>query len=235
MTRIKGYGFTRKDKVFAEFETDSGKYLFKESHTSHKGNYSVGIYAPSGKKLYEIDMTREQINKIKSGSGITNINFISEEGFNNYIRSQYVDKDFDEDKFRSFFKNHFIREYEEMNSEKYSYYDGKDLVEGSIEEHYVEYIAYLIDKTPSFVLENIYNENPDVFRKTFKYRDKEITKMYLYSPNRAYGERFKFLDTAKAEILQTLNSRNIPYASYDEFVEQGLYENYKAVSRSPFK
>ena len=75
MTRIKGYGYTRKDKVFAEFEGESGTYFFKESHSSHKGVYDIGIYNPEGKKIFKLKMSREQMNKLKSGESIANIDF----------------------------------------------------------------------------------------------------------------------------------------------------------------
>ena len=92
-------------------------------------------------------------------------------------------------------------------------------------------MAYLVDKSPTFVLENIYNDKPDVFVKTFHYTDKEYDKAYLDSPEKAYGQRYQFLSKARAEILQNLNARGIDYLSYDEFVAQGLYENYKAIPR----
>lgn len=235
MTRIKGYGFTRKDKVFAEYEGETGKYLFKESHSSHKGLYNIGIYNPQGEKVFKISMTREQINRIKGGKGIGNIDFFSEEGFNNYIRATYVDKDFDEQRFRSFFKEHFIREYQGMNNEDFYYYNNEgDRIEGTVDEFYAEYLAYLVDKSPGFILENIYNETPDVFVKTFHYTDKDYETAYLQDTSKGYGYRYKFLDSAKAQILQALNTRNIDYMSYDEFVASKEYENYPIVDRSMF-
>lgn len=238
MTRIRGYGFTRKDKVFAEFETDSGKYLFKESHSSKKGIYNIGIYNPAGDKVYNIKMNREQMNRIKTGSGISRIDFLSEEGFNNYIKAQYINRDFDEQSFKDFFKYHFVREYEGLNNEYYYYYTGKNgeegtRIEGVIDEYYIQYMAYLVDKSPNFVLENIYNERPDMFIKTFHYTDVDYEKAYLQDNAKGYGYRFQFLDKARAEILQNLNARGVNYLSYDEFVKQGLYENYKSVPRSP--
>ena len=234
MTRIKGYGFTRKDKVFAEYEGETGKYLFKESHSSHKGLYDIGIYNPQGEKVFKISMTREQINRIKGGKGIGNIDFFSEEGFNNYMKATYVDNDFDEERFRRFVKEHFVREYQGMNNEDFYYYNGSERVEGTIDEFYAEYLAYLVDKSPGFILENIYNESPDVFVKTFHYTDKDYETAYLQDTSKGYGYRYKFLDSAKAQILQALNTRNIDYMSYDEFVASKEYENYPIVDRSMF-
>ena len=161
------------------------------------------------------------------------LTFFSEEGFKNYIQATYIDKDFDEERFRDFFKQHFIREYKELNNEDFYYYnENKSLITGTFDEYYIEYMAYLVDQAPDFILENIYNEKPEAFTKIFHYTDKDISKLYITSgPARSYGERYRFLDSAKAQILQSLNARNINYMSYEEFVKSGSYSNYKAHSR----
>ena len=222
MAKIRGYGFTRKDKVFAEFETNVGKFTFKESHSSRDGYYKVGVYDPSGNKVYNVGMTREQINRIKSGSGITNIEFTGEEGFKHFIENVYLNKDFNAENFHNFFENHFAKSYAFISD---SYYKIKDY-EGIVDTHYNEYIAYLVSLAPLNILDNIYNNKRTAFSKVFNYN---AFNQSLTESEKAHnvGSVMMFLEKVEAETKQALGARGIEYLSYDEFVNSGEYKKFQ--------
>lgn len=225
MTRIRGYSFTRKDKVFAEFETNVGKFTFKESHSSKKGYYKVGIYAPSGEKIYNVQMNREQINKIKEGSGITNINFMSEEKFKNYIENTYINRDFDEENFSDFFTYHFSRSYQFIANTDYVRYSEGETLTGHVDQYYNRYIAYLMSIAPKNILENIYRNDRKNFQKTFKYREYGIN---LEKSEKAVnvGKVMEFLESIEAQVKQALGASGVDYMSYDEFVSSGTFKDF---------
>lgn len=228
MPRVRGYGFTRKDKIFAELETDYGKYLFKETHSSKGSYYKVNIYFEDAKtgvrdKRYSINLTREAINKIKQDGSIASIEFMSEDKFLSYIENTYLNKEFNEEHFSTFFSDHFSRAYSFING---NYYDYKNS-EGRVEEYYSYYLAYLASLVPRNILENVYYNSPDAFRKIFKYKSDYFTYLSSAEGKLVIGRTYQLLDKAKAEFLQALNVNNIEYQSYDEFVSSGNYQNYR--------
>ena len=155
MPMITGLGYTRKDKIFAEFYIDGSFYTFKEKHTSKKGYYDVGIYR-DGTQAFKIGMSREQINRIKENKGIAGINFQSEQGFIDWINANYLDREFNEKAFRQHFETWYLDRF-------------LFLQEGNNTD--VEYISYLMSLLPSDVLESFYRNNRKDLQRTFKYLD----------------------------------------------------------------
>ena len=152
MPRIRGYSFTRKDKVFADIETESGKYLFKETHRSKNKLYDINLVTPDGKTI-KLHMGREQINKIKEGSSITKINFISEEGFLNYIDAQYLNREFNQEQFKKAFMGRYQYEYGWADSDT-----GNSA-----------YLDYLLSLMTPEQMEELYYSNPLEFTSGYKY------------------------------------------------------------------
>lgn len=212
---ITGLGYTRRDKVFAEFDIEGSHYTFKESHSSKKGLYKIGIYR-GNEKVFNIPMSREQINRIKDNQGIANINFLSEEGFLNWINETYLEREFNEDAFRHHFESWFIDRFIHLQTN---------------DNPTVEYITYLMGKVPDTLLENFYRNNKVDLSKTFKYPDIYIS---------ASGEKavrksnMEMIDRIEAELKQYLNVHNIDYMDMDSFknsVTHGMitqsYERFK--------
>lgn len=226
MVRIRGYGYTKKDKTFAEFETNIGKFTFKESHSSKDSFYKVGIYAPSGEKIYTVEMTREQINRIKSGEGITNIEFTGEEGFKNFIENVYVNRDFNSKNFHDFFEKHFASSYAFISNSYYKISSEGSTYEGIVGAHYNEYIAYLVSLAPENILENIYNNKRTAFTKAFNYSVYSISTTES-EKMRNVGAVMTFLEKIEAETKQALGARGIDYYSYEEFVSSGEYKKFE--------
>lgn len=226
MAKIRGYGFTRKDKVFAEFETNVGKFTFKESHSSKDSFYKVGIYAPSGEKIYNVSMSREQINRIKSGSGITNIEFTGEEGFKHFIENVYINREFNAQNFHDFYKEHFASSYAFISDKHYKITSETETLEGDVEKYYNRYIAYLVSLAPENVLENIYNNKRSAFTKVFNYSAYNQS-LSSSEEQRNIGSVIQFLEKIEAETKQALGARGIEYLSYNEFVSSGEYNKFK--------
>ena len=217
MARQIGYAYTRKDKVFAEFDFDTALYTLKESHSSKGGIYKVGIYK-DGQKVYKIDMSREQINRIKSNKGLANINFLSAEGFENFIETNYVNREFNEENFKKFFVGYYDKD--EKGKEvwkqggflkRYGFLDTK---EGFIGE--VKYTSYLISLLPDFLLENLYEENKLNFQKVYKY---ELVLSTLDEDD-VRQEQKNMVEGIKAQALQYLNVHEIPFKTKEEFMSQ---------------
>lgn len=214
MPRTTGLGYTRKDKIFAEFDFDTTHYVFKESHTSKGGVYKVGIYK-DGEKLYKIDMTREQINRIKENKGLANIKFISAEGFESFIESNYVYREFNEENFVKYFvggidketknwkEGDFLRRFKHLEDE--NGYAGE-----------VRYTSYLISLLPSEQLENFYRDNRREFERIYRYE----TPLSLGEDSQAKQTAMSKIDSIKAQALQYLNVHNIDYMSKEEFIRQ---------------
>lgn len=226
MVRIRGYNYRTKDKVFAEFETNIGKFTFKESHTSKDSFYKVGIYAPSGEKIYTVGMTREQINKIKGGEGITNIEFTGEEGFKNFIENVYLNRDFNSKNFHDFFEKHFASSYAFISNSQYKISSEGSTYEGVVEAHYNEYIAYLVSLAPENILENIYNNKRTAFTKAFNYSAYSISTS-KDEKMRNVGAVIQFLEKIEAETKQALGARGIEFMDYSDFVRSGEYKKFE--------
>ena len=198
MPMITGLGYTRKDKVFAEFDIEGSHYTFKETHDSKKGLYKVGIYRGNN-KVFNIRMEREQINRIKENKGIANIDFSSEEGFLNWIDETYLQREFREEAFRKHFSSYFIDRFNYLQSD---------------DNPQIEYISYLMGNVPDYLLENFYNNNKVDLAKTFKYTEVYVSKESEERVNQRYRE---MMDRIEAELKQYLNVHNIDYMDIKTF------------------
>lgn len=219
MPKITGLGYTRRDKVFAEFEIDGSFYTFKESHSSKNRLYKVGIYK-DGNKLYKIDMDREQINRIKENKGIANIEFLSAKGFEDWVENNYFAQTFRTEQFQQHFKTWFVDRFKFLQTD---------------EDPQVEYISYLMSNVPQHMLEDFYNQNKVDLSKTFRYLDIVYTSEAEEARNLKYQQ---MLDRIEAELKQYMNVHNIEYLDDVEFrdsmnrsmVELG-YERFKEERR----
>lgn len=198
MPKITGLGYTRKDKIFAEFELDGSYYTFKESHTSKNKLYKVGIYQ-DGKKIFKIDMDREQINRIKENKGLAGMEFLNEEGFKKWIENTYIQREFKPDKFQEHFKGWFIDRFQFLQSE---------------DDPQVEYISYLMGMVPENLLENFYRNNKVDLSRTFRYTKAFITVEDMESTYALYGD---MLDRIEAELKQYLNQNGLNYIDKKSF------------------
>lgn len=220
MPKITGLGYTRKDKVFAEFEIDGSFYTFKESHTSKNRLYQVGIYK-DGNKLYKVDMGREQINRIKENKGIANIEFLSAKGFEDWIENNYFAQPFKVEQFQQHFETWFIDRFKFLQTE---------------DDPQVEYISYLMGSVPQTMLESFYSQNKVDLAKTFRYLD----VAYTAEAEEARNERYQaMLDRIEAELKQYMNTHDIDYMTKEEFkgsinrsIVQSGYENFKERRRN---
>lgn len=221
MVRQTGLGYTRKDKIFAEFDFDEASYVLKESHSSKGGIYKVGIYK-NGEKLYKIDMSREQINRIKENKGLANVKFLDAEGFENFVETNYLNREFNEANFRKYFVgyNELIKTEEGM---KEVWRDGSFLTRyGFLErevkgyEGEVSYTSYLISMLPDYLLENLYRENKRDFEKVYRY-EVVITSNEEKSSR---PKQIETIDSIQAQALQYLNVHNIPFKTKEEFMSQ---------------
>lgn len=220
MPKITGLGYTRRDKVFAEFEIDGSIYTFKESHSSKNRLYKVGIYK-DGNKLYKIDMDREQINRIKDNKGIANIEFLSAKGFEDWVENNYFAQTFRAKQFQEHFETWFIDRFKFLQTE---------------DDPQVEYISYLMGNVPQHLLEDFYNQNKVDLSKTFRYLDIAYTSEAEEARNLKYQQ---MLDRIEAELKQYMNVHGIEYLDKDNFrnsinrsiVESG-YERFKEERRT---
>ena len=211
MVRTTGLGYTRRDKIFAEFDFDTAQYVFKESHTSKNGVYKVGIYK-DGEKVFKVDMTREQINRIKENKGIANVKFIDEAGFESFIENNYLNREFNEQGFIKYFVG-----YEDANGEwqegtfinRFRYLENEPGFDGE-----VSYTSYLISLLPPSQIENLYRNNKRDFEKIYRYE----VALTLNESEKAKQENMERISSIKAQALQYLNVHNIDYDSKEEFI-----------------
>ena len=214
MVRTTGLGYTRKDKIFAEFDFDSTQYVFKESHSSKGGVYKVGIYK-DGEKLYKIDMSREQINRIKENKGLANINFISAEGFESFIESNYINREFNEENFIKYFVGGIDKETKKWKEgdflRRFKYLEKENGFSGE-----VRYTSYLISLLPPEQLENFYRNNKREFERIYRYE----APLSLSEDSQARKTAMSKIDSIKAQALQYLNVHNIDYMEKEEFLGQ---------------
>lgn len=203
---ITGLGYTRKDKVFAEFDIEGSHYTFKESHSSKKGLYKIGIYS-GNEKVYNIYMGREQINRIKDNKGIAGINFLSEEGFKHWIEETYINREFDPKRFNKHFQGWFINRFDFLQDKGY------------FKNSEVDYVSYLVSEVPESLLESLYRENKIEFSKTFKYNELYITSD---QETEVFNKYKDMIDGIKREVEIYLNQHGIDYMSIEEF--QGSVE-----------
>lgn len=192
MPKITGLGYTRRDKIFAEFEIDGSIYTFKESHTSKNKLYKIGIYQ-DGKKIFKIDMDREQINRIKENKGIAGMEFLNEEGFKSWVEKTYLEREFNVDKFQEHFSGWFIDRFQFLQSDA---------------DPQVEYISYLMGMVPPSLLENFYRNNRVDLSRTFRYTKEFFTLEDMESTYALYED---MLDRIESELKQYLNQNGINY------------------------
>lgn len=198
MPKITGLGYTRRDKVFAQFELDGSFYTFKESHTSKNKLYKVGIYQ-DGKKIFKIDMDREQINRIKENKGIAGMEFLNEEGFKSWIEENYLNREFRPTDFREHFSSWFLYHFKYLDTES---------------NPETEYVSYLMGMIPESLLENFYRENKVDLQKTFRYLEDAYTKKSEERRDTRYRD---MLDSIKAQAKQYLNQNGVQYLDEESF------------------
>ena len=211
MARQTGLGYTRKDKIFAEFDFDTSFYTLKETHSSKNGLYKVRLYR-DGERLYTIDMTRDQINRIKENKGLASINFMDAEGFEKFIENNYLNRKFNADNFRKYFTGYenAYGDWEEGTFlRRFEYLENNAGFEGE-----VQYTSYLISLLPDSQLENLYRENKRDFEKIYKYEVALTLNEQEENQNKAMDR----ISRIKAQALQYLNVHNIEYETKAEFI-----------------